>query len=133
MSSVVRSFSLDRQRADGVGGEQEAVVLRAVDALVHAEQRVDQDRRLRVAEADILDRDDLQPGPQLLLELRAGDEHLPAEQHGVVDEAAADGFLQRRDHLVGRQAVLGGGALPGVGRLLDLGHRELPEPSWRCC
>ena len=100
-----------------------------VEALVGAVERIDQHGRIQIAEADILHRNHRQAIPQLLLHLGAGEIHLPAEQQRIFREAAADGFLQRRDHLVGRKAVLGGGALPRIGRLLDPGHLPLTQSA----
>ena len=110
------------QHADGMRREQEPVMRRPIEALVGAIERIDQHRRIEIAVADILDRDHREAVPELLLEFGAGEIHLPAQQHGVLHQPAPDGFLQRRNHLVGRKAVLGGGALPGVRRLLHLGH-----------
>jgi hypothetical protein len=76
-----------------MGSEQEAVTARSLVALVLAVERLDQHGRLRVAEPDILDGDDAEPRPKLLLQLVAGDEHLPAQQDRILQHGAANALL----------------------------------------
>jgi hypothetical protein len=79
--------------------------------------------------AHVFDRDEPQTPPQVLRDIRRGDEHLVCGENGVVGAATPDLFLENRDEIVHRNAVrrndLRVGVLGEVPRAVQTWH-ELP-------
>ena len=110
-----------RKQPHGMRGEEEAIPGAAREALVHAVERVDDDRLEKASRADVLDRDHRQPRPEMLLELSAGDVHFVGEEQRVLEHSPADGLLERRHDFVGVEVVLGLDPNPRVLRQIDHG------------
>ena len=78
------------ENTHGVDGEQRAVVTRLVVTLPGGVQGDDHGDGLWIAEADVLDGDDVETVPQVRVQLRARRRQVEGTEHGVAHLAAPD-------------------------------------------
>ena len=78
------------ENTHGVDGEQRAIMTRLVVTLPGGVQGDDNGDGLWIAEADVLDGDDVQTVPQVRVQLRARRRQVEGAEHGVAHLATPD-------------------------------------------
>src|SRR4051812_40215699 len=112
------------QQPDGVDEIDEPVRTLPRRLAPELVQGMDEQWSVELTQTDVLDRDDLQPPPDLILELRPGAEQLIGDEDRVLDQPAADRLLQGGDQLIGRKAVLRLHRSPRIRLDIRLFHRS---------